>query len=178
MIAGASACLTQVVAECGDLARHRTPDTCMPDMHDRRRNDERFCFTMRLRLKIWHRRHRYAIRQRPALNRFYRFGVGVVGTLMVMAGLVMIPLPIPGPGWVTFFLGLGVLSTEFEWAHRVIAFMRGLLHRVGEVTGHAAATARGWAARHLDYQSGVLYVRSWMEHQRRFQPAQLQLVAA
>ncbi|MFT4086238.1 MAG: TIGR02611 family protein [Gordonia sp. (in: high G+C Gram-positive bacteria)] len=83
---------------------------------------------MRLQLKIWHRKKRYAIRQNPLLDRTYRIAVGVVGTLMVLAGLVMIPLPIPGPGWVTFFLGLGVLSTEFEWAHRVTSFMRRQLH--------------------------------------------------
>ena len=43
---------------------------------------------------------------------------------MMLAGLVMIPLPIPGPGWVTLFLGLAVLSTEFAWAHRVTSFIR------------------------------------------------------
>lgn len=89
---------------------------------------------MRLRLKVWHRQRRYAIRQNPVLNTAYRIGVGVIGTLMVIAGLVMIPLPIPGPGWVTFFLGLGVLSTEFEWAHRVTSFMRRQLHNAAVLT--------------------------------------------
>ncbi|EGD55578.1 TIGR02611 family protein [Gordonia neofelifaecis] len=133
---------------------------------------------MRLRLKTWHRKQRYAIRQQPLLNRFYRFGVGVVGTVLVLAGMVMIPLPIPGPGWVTFFLGLGVLSTEFEWAHRVTSFMRRLLHKAGVITADVAHAARTWAAGHLDYHSGVQYFRSWIEHQRHFQPAQFQLVAA
>ena len=54
---------------------------------------------MRLRLKVWHRKQRYAIRQQPAMNSAYRVAVGVVGGLMVLAGMVMIPLPIPGPGW-------------------------------------------------------------------------------
>ncbi|AUH69363.1 MULTISPECIES: TIGR02611 family protein [Gordonia] len=133
---------------------------------------------MRLRLKIWHRRRRYAIRQQPVLNRFYRIGVGFVGTLLVLAGLVMIPLPIPGPGWVTFFLGLGVLSTEFEWAHRVTSFMRRLLHKAGEMTADVAHAARTWTAGHLDYHSGLVYFRSWIEHQRALQLGQLQLAIA
>ncbi|MGB3301642.1 PGPGW domain-containing protein [Gordonia sp. (in: high G+C Gram-positive bacteria)] len=138
---------------------------------------------MRLRLKIWHRRHRYAIRQQPVLNRLYRFGVGVVGTLMVLAGMAMIPLPIPGPGWVTFFLGLGVLSTEFEWAHRVTSFMRAMLHKANVMATSSIHAIREFHGRRLDYQSGVRYVRSWMEHQRelglgQFQLPQLALAAA
>ncbi|HNP57486.1 MAG TPA: PGPGW domain-containing protein [Gordonia sp. (in: high G+C Gram-positive bacteria)] len=94
---------------------------------------------MRLRLKVWHRKQRYAIRQQPAMNSAYRVAVGVVGGLMVLAGMVMIPLPIPGPGWVTFFLGLGVLSTEFAWAHRITTFMRTMLRRAGQLTTRATA---------------------------------------
>lgn len=88
--------------------------------------------TRRQRLKMWHRKKRYAIRQNIHLDRTYRVGVAVLGTLMILAGLVMIPLPTPGFGWVTLFLGLGVLSTEFEWAHRVTHLVRrgydGVLH--------------------------------------------------
>lgn len=89
---------------------------------------------MRLRLKIWHRKKRYTIRQNPVANHSYRIAVGIVGALMMIAGLVMIPLPIPGPGWVTLFLGLAVLSTEFEWAHRVTAFIKRQLHRANLLT--------------------------------------------
>lgn len=80
--------------------------------------------TRRQRLKVWHRKKRYAIRQNIHLDRSYKVGVAIVGTLMILAGLVMIPLPTPGFGWVTLFLGLGVLSTEFEWAHRVTHLVR------------------------------------------------------
>lgn len=133
---------------------------------------------MRLRLKIWHRQRRYAIRQRPVLDRFYRFTVGVIGTLLVLAGMTMIPLPIPGPGWVTFFLGLGVLSTEFEWAHRVTSFMRRMLHRAAVITAHVVHSARTWKNLFLEYRSGVHYVRTWTEHQYRFQVPQFHLAAA
>lgn len=97
---------------------------------------------MRLRLKIWHRRQRYIIRQQPVLNQVYRIAVGVVGTLMMAAGLVMIPLPIPGPGWVTLFLGLAVLSTEFAWAHRVTSFIRRQLHRASVFTARIVHRGR------------------------------------
>lgn len=86
---------------------------------------------LRLRLKIWHRQRRYLVRQRPVLNTTYRVVVGVVGAVMMLGGLVMIPLPIPGPGWATLFLGLAVLSTEFAWAHRVTSWLRWQLHRIG-----------------------------------------------
>ena len=36
---------------------------------------------------------------------------------MLVIGIVMIPYP--GPGWLVVFAGLGILATEFTWAHRV-----------------------------------------------------------
>lgn len=106
---------------------------------------------MRMRLRIWHRKQRYVIRQRPILNRVYRVAVGVVGTLMMLGGLVMIPLPIPGPGWVTLFLGLAVLSTEFAWAHRVTDFIKLQLHRAGVLTRRFTEAARAHVHRQLAY---------------------------
>ncbi len=44
--------------------------------------------------------------------------IGVVGGLVLLAGLVMIPYP--GPGWVVTFAGLAILSQEFAWAQRVM----------------------------------------------------------
>ena len=34
-------------------------------------------------------------------------GVGFIGGVVLVAGIIMIPYP--GPGWVTVFLGLGIL---------------------------------------------------------------------
>ena len=45
-----------------------------------------------------------------------RVAVAVVGGALVLAGIAMIVLPGPGP--LVIFLGLGVLATEFAWAHR------------------------------------------------------------
>lgn len=43
--------------------------------------------------------------------------VGVIGGTVLLAGVAMLVLP--GPGWVTIIVGLGILATEFAWAARV-----------------------------------------------------------
>jgi uncharacterized protein (TIGR02611 family) len=50
-----------------------------------------------------------------------RVAVTVVGSVVVLAGLVMCVLP--GPGILTVAAGLAILATEYEWARR-------LLHKV------------------------------------------------
>lgn len=49
--------------------------------------------------------------------------VGVVGGLILIAGIIAIPYP--GPGWVIVFAALAILATEFVWAERVLHFARG-----------------------------------------------------
>ncbi|MBB5155884.1 uncharacterized protein (TIGR02611 family) [Saccharopolyspora phatthalungensis] len=53
--------------------------------------------------------------------------LGVFGTLVLIAGILMIPYP--GPGWLVVFAGLGILATEFHWAHRVNTFAKRHYHR-------------------------------------------------
>ncbi|MFZ2511747.1 MAG: TIGR02611 family protein, partial [Gordonia sp. (in: high G+C Gram-positive bacteria)] len=67
---------------------------------------------------------RERIRPNPRLNAVYRTGVGFVGTIMILGGAMMVPLPTPGFGWILIFLGLGVLSTEFVWAKKVAHGLR------------------------------------------------------
>ncbi|NDK90433.1 TIGR02611 family protein [Gordonia desulfuricans] len=74
------------------------------------------------RIRIWARKRRYVIRRRPELNLTYRITVGVVGALVLAGGVVAIPYP--GPGWLIVFLGLGILASEFSWAHRLLRFAR------------------------------------------------------
>jgi len=59
---------------------------------------------------------------RRSLDPACRVGVGIVGGLVVAAGLVTIPLP--GPGWLTVIAGLFVLATEFMWAERLLEFTK------------------------------------------------------
>ncbi|GAA1850271.1 PGPGW domain-containing protein [Microlunatus capsulatus] len=73
-------------------------------------------------------RWRARIRQSPHQLRVYRFGVGIVGTLLVVLGFVTGPLPGPG-GIPLVLLGLAVMASEFVWAERLMAVFKAQLHR-------------------------------------------------
>ena len=62
----------------------------------------------------WRRR----IRSNPHSHLIYRIVVGVVGTIIIVIGLILVPFP--GPGWLVVLLGLAVLASEFEWAHGLL----------------------------------------------------------
>lgn len=49
--------------------------------------------------------------------------LGIVGGIVLLAGVVMIPYP--GPGWVAVFVGLAILAQEFPWAQRVLDVAKG-----------------------------------------------------
>jgi uncharacterized protein (TIGR02611 family) len=51
-------------------------------------------------------------------NRLYRIGFGVLGVLVLVAGLVM--LVTPGPAFVLIPIGLAMLSMEFVGAERLL----------------------------------------------------------
>ncbi len=70
---------------------------------------------------------RSAIRRRLGADRVYRVAVAVVGGAVVVGGVALVPLP--GPGWVIVFFGLGLLATEFTWASRLQRTGRALLGR-------------------------------------------------
>ena len=74
--------------------------------------------TLRTRL----RHFRARVRGNPRANLIWRIVVGVLGGLVLVAGIIAIPYP--GPGWLIVFAGLGILATEFTWAGRVLRFAR------------------------------------------------------
>ncbi len=49
--------------------------------------------------------------------------VAIVGGLVVLVGLLLVPYP--GPGWLIVFGGLAILSTEFEFASKVLSYTKG-----------------------------------------------------
>ena len=49
-----------------------------------------------------------------------RIGIGVLGTLVVGLGIVLIPFP--GPGWAIVILGLAIWAIEFAWAKNLLEF--------------------------------------------------------
>jgi uncharacterized protein (TIGR02611 family) len=65
---------------------------------------------------------RARLKRNPVTRRVYRVAVGLVGSAIVVVGLVL--LPAPGPGWLIIFAGLAVLASEFEWAQRLLDYAR------------------------------------------------------
>lgn len=51
-----------------------------------------------------------------------RILIGLVGSIVVLLGLVMIPYP--GPGWLVVFAGLTILATEFDVAARALNWLK------------------------------------------------------
>ncbi|GAA2804120.1 PGPGW domain-containing protein [Kribbella solani] len=82
----------------------------------------------------WRRR----IRENPRKLALYRIGVGVVGGLLLIAA----PLTgwLPGPGGIPLFIaGLAVLSSEFEWAQRLLYRVKGWVKTLTTWTGKQPA---------------------------------------
>ena len=48
----------------------------------------------------------------------WRIAITIIGIVVIIAGIILLPLP--GPGWVVIFAGLGILATEYEWARRLL----------------------------------------------------------
>jgi uncharacterized protein (TIGR02611 family) len=67
-------------------------------------------------------RWRDTLRERRFANLTYRIVVGVIGLAVFAVGIIAIPYP--GPGWAIVFIGLGILASEFEWAHRLLSYAR------------------------------------------------------
>src|SRR3712207_5328923 len=65
---------------------------------------------------------RERIRSRRTGRAVYRFVVALLGVVITLGGLVLVPLP--GPGWLIVLAGLAVLSTEFDFARRLLDFAR------------------------------------------------------
>ncbi|WP_197285654.1 PGPGW domain-containing protein [Nocardiopsis sp. NRRL B-16309] len=58
----------------------------------------------------------------PALHLPWLILVGTIGTVVILAGLVM--MVFPGPGIASVLLGLVILSTEFRWANSLVRPVR------------------------------------------------------
>lgn len=59
------------------------------------------------------------VRTVEQVRRLFRI---IAGFTLLAAGVVM--LVTPGPGWVTIFLGLGLLAAEFIWARRLMEHIK------------------------------------------------------
>jgi uncharacterized protein (TIGR02611 family) len=52
----------------------------------------------------------------------YRVLVALAGGAVIVIGVVLLPLP--GPGWLIIFVGLGIWASEFRWAARLLQWVR------------------------------------------------------
>lgn len=97
----------------------------------------------------------WAWRQRLRANRHthltLRIVVGLLGTLLILAGAITGPLPGPG-GIPLVLLGIAVWSSEFAWAHRVMRRFRQLVRWIGgwrrrtKVLALAGVVILGWTS--------------------------------
>lgn len=69
-----------------------------------------------------YRRFRARIARYRALHITWRIAILSVGIAIICGGLAMLVLP--GPGWAAIFVGLAVLSSEFLWAERLLAWSK------------------------------------------------------
>ena len=62
------------------------------------------------------------IRRSRPLHLIWRGGIFLVGLAVVVAGVILLPLP--GPGWLIIFAGMAIWATEFGWAQRVLRWTK------------------------------------------------------
>lgn len=55
-------------------------------------------------------------------RRVKKTAISLIGSIVLLAGIIMVPYP--GPGWLTVFAGLSILSTEYAWAQRILHFAK------------------------------------------------------
>ncbi len=72
------------------------------------------------------------IKARRVLHLSWQVGVFIVGLAVVVAGVIMLPLP--GPGWLVIFGGMAIWATEFVWAQLVLRWTK---RKVTEATQKA-----------------------------------------
>lgn len=65
---------------------------------------------------------------RPVVRICYRTLIGTVGACVIVAGVIVLPTPLPG--WLIIFSGLALLGTEFAWARRIAGWLRRQLARL------------------------------------------------
>ena len=74
------------------------------------------------RLHTWLHRHRLTAIETKIV-------VTILGTVVILIGIVLSGPGVPGPGFVVIVFGLAILSTEFEWAERLLKRARAWLER-------------------------------------------------
>ncbi len=66
--------------------------------------------------------YRARVRSTPSGKLTLKIGTAIVGSIVVIVGIILIPFP--GPGWLIVLSGLAILALEFPWAQRLLVFTR------------------------------------------------------
>lgn len=89
------------------------------------------------------------------LRHLWRVAVAIVGTLVLLFGIVM--LITPGPAFVVIPLGLGILATQFRWAQDALRQMKERAAQVvgatGRTNGDAAEQARSSSGQSMNSET-------------------------
>lgn len=80
----------------------------------------------------------------PALRFARRVGVTLGGVFLMVVGLAGLVLPVL-PGWLLIVAGLGLLATEYTWAHRAVLVARRRAHEA-RLRARRGRSARRWPA--------------------------------
>lgn len=91
-----------------------------------------------------------AIRAHPTGSVAFRTGIAILGALVVLAGLVLVPLP--GPGWLIVFFGVSIWAVEFVWARHLLRFGKRVL---GAWTGWVRS--QPWPVKLLIGAAGLVF---------------------
>ncbi|MDT0471606.1 TIGR02611 family protein [Streptomyces sp. DSM 41014] len=62
------------------------------------------------------------VKARRVLHLSWQVGVFLIGLAVVVAGIIMLPLP--GPGWLVIFAGMAIWATEFVWAQLALRWTK------------------------------------------------------
>lgn len=79
-----------------------------------------------------------------------RLGRITLGTLVILAGVVM--LVVPGPGWLGIAAGLAILSKDVAWADRALHFIR---EKIPGVPADGSIPRSTWLVMGLLTASGI-----------------------
>lgn len=70
-----------------------------------------------------------ALAYRSSVGRMtWRIAIAVAGAIVVVGGIILLPLP--GPGWLIIFAGIGIWATEFAWATRLLRWTQRQVQRL------------------------------------------------
>lgn len=70
-----------------------------------------------------------------------RMMVLIAGSAVFLAGVALLVLP--GPGWVTIFLGLAILATEFAWARWMLKHAKRQAAKLADLAKQQLGKASG-----------------------------------